>query len=43
MDKGEPIDIQSGKGAQVIEEFFHNNVNPSIIRNISIDMSPIYQ
>lgn len=42
MDKGEPIDIQSGKGAQVIEEFFHNNVNPSIIRNISIDMSPAF-
>ncbi len=42
MDKGEPIDIQSGKGAQVIEQFFHNNANPSIIKNISIDMSPAF-
>ena len=42
MDKGEPIDIQSGKGADVIENFFHNNANPAIITGISIDMSPAF-
>jgi len=42
MDKGEPIDIQCGKGADVIEHFFHNNPNPAIITGISIDMSPAF-
>jgi transposase len=42
MDKKQPIDIQLGKGADVIENFFHCNVNPQIIQGISIDMSPSF-
>jgi len=42
MDTRQPIDIQLGKGADVIENFFHNNANPSILKNISIDMSPAF-
>jgi transposase len=42
MEKGKPIDIQDGKGADTIENFFHNNVNPQIVKDISIDMSPSF-
>jgi len=42
MDKGKPIDIQDGKAADVVENFFHNNPNPSLIKDISIDMSPAF-
>jgi len=33
---------RAGKGADVIENFFHNNANPAIITGISIDMSPAF-
>lgn len=42
MQKRKPIDIQDGKGADTIEKFFYNNVNPQIVKNISIDMSPSF-
>jgi transposase len=42
MEKKKPIDIQSGKGADVVENFFHSNVNPQIVKGISIDMSPAF-
>ena len=42
MESGKPIDIQLGKGADVIENFFHENANPEIVKGISIDMSPSF-
>lgn len=42
MKKNKPIDIQLGKGADVLENFFHSNVNPQIVKGISIDMSPAF-
>lgn len=42
METNKPIDIQLGKGADVVEGFFHQNVNPQIVKDISIDMSPAF-
>lgn len=42
MEKKKPIDIQTGKGSDVIKNFFHSNANPQIVRDISIDMSPAF-
>lgn len=42
IDEGKPIDIQDGKGADTIENFFHNHVNPQVVKDISIDMSPSF-
>lgn len=42
METGKPIDIQDGKGADVLREFFHNTVNPTCVEDISIDMSPAF-
>ena len=42
MDTGKPIDIQDGKGIEVVEEFFHNHPNPTLVTDISIDMSPAF-
>jgi len=42
METGKPIDIQLGKGADVIENFFHENANPAIVKGISMDMSAAF-
>lgn len=42
MQTGKPVDIQNGKGADTIENFFQNNANPQIVKDISIDMSPSF-
>lgn len=42
LETRKPIDIQLGRGADVIGQFFHNNVNPSIVKQISIDMSTAF-
>ncbi len=42
MENNKPIDIQDGKGADTIERFFHNHVNPQVVKDISIDMSPSF-
>lgn len=42
MQTNKPIDIQPGKGADVVEQFFHANTNPQLVQHISIDMSPAF-
>ena len=42
MENNKPIDIQDGKGADTIEHFFYNHVNPQVVKDISIDMSPSF-
>ena len=42
MNRNKPIDIQDGKGAETIKHFFHNHVNPQVVKDISIDMSPAF-
>lgn len=42
MEGKQILDIYSGKGGDVFEKFFHANINPAAVKNISIDMSPAF-
>ncbi len=42
LDTHQIIDLQDGKGADTIEQFFHNHPNPQVVQNISSDMSPAF-
>ncbi|MEM9833522.1 MAG: transposase [Bacteroidota bacterium] len=42
LDTHQIIDLQDGKGADTIAQFFQNHPNPAVIQNISSDMSPAF-
>lgn len=43
LDQGKIINIQNGKGADVIANFYNLHPNPALIQNISVDMSPSFK
>ncbi len=42
LDTSQIIDIQDGRGSDVIEKFFHEHPYPPIVKDISVDMSPAF-
>lgn len=42
MDTAAIIDIEDGKAATAVENFFHNHPNPEAVKHFSLDMSPAF-
>jgi transposase len=42
METATIIDIEDGKAARAVENFFHNHPNPEAVRQLSMDMSPAF-
>lgn len=42
LDTRQIIDLQDGKGADTVEQFFQDHPNPPIVQNVSSDMSPAF-
>ena len=42
LDAHRIIDLQDGKGADTIEQFFQDHPNPQVVQSISSDMSPAF-
>lgn len=36
------LDLEDGKSSEAITKFFHNHPNPTVVKQISIDMSPAF-